>query len=64
MMPGQDLPISVDPDLTPVGSTDGVGNMLALGKHVPIRAVGELIERADEDPGKLTYASAGRRWRS
>jgi len=30
-----------------------------FGKHVPFRTVGELIERAKKEPGKLSYASAG-----
>jgi tripartite-type tricarboxylate transporter receptor subunit TctC len=59
VMPGQKLPINVDTDLTPVASIAGVYNMLVFGKHVPFRTVGELIERAKKDPGKLTYASAG-----
>jgi tripartite-type tricarboxylate transporter receptor subunit TctC len=59
VMPGQKLPINVDTDLTPVSNIAGVYNMLVFGKHVPFRTVGELIERAKKEPGKLTYASAG-----
>ncbi|CAN5670428.1 tripartite tricarboxylate transporter substrate binding protein [soil metagenome] len=59
VMPGQKLPINVDTDLSPIGSVAGVYNMLVFGKHVPFRTVGELIERAKKEPGKLTYASAG-----
>lgn len=59
VMPGQKLPINVDTDLTPVCNVAGVYNMLVFGKHVPFRTVGELIERAKKEPGKLTYASAG-----
>jgi tripartite-type tricarboxylate transporter receptor subunit TctC len=59
VMPGQKLPINVDTDMTPVSNIAGVYNMLVFGKHVPFRTVGELIERAKKEPGKLTYASAG-----
>jgi tripartite-type tricarboxylate transporter receptor subunit TctC len=59
VMPGQKLPINVDTDLTPIGSVAGVYNMLVFGKHVPFRTVGELIERAKKEPGKVSYASAG-----
>jgi tripartite-type tricarboxylate transporter receptor subunit TctC len=59
VMPGQKLPINVDTDLTPISSIAGVYNMLVFGKHVTFRTVGELIERAKKEPGKLTYASAG-----
>lgn len=59
VMPGQKLPINVDADLSPIASVAGVYNMLVFGKHVPFRTVGELIERARKEPGKLTYASAG-----
>ncbi|MCW5733208.1 MAG: tripartite tricarboxylate transporter substrate binding protein [Enhydrobacter sp.] len=59
VMPGQKLPINVDVDLSPIASVAGVYNMLVFGKHVPFRTVGELIERAKKEPGKLTYASAG-----
>ena len=59
VMPGQKLPINVDTDLTPIANIAGVYNMLVFGKHVPFRAVPELIERAKKNPGKLSYASAG-----
>src|SRR5258708_7013876 len=59
VMPGQKLPINVDTDLSPIGSVAGVYNILVFAKHVPFRTVGELIERAKKEPGKLSYASAG-----
>jgi len=59
VMPGQKLPINVDTDLTPIANIVGVYNMLVVGKHVPFRTVPELIEHAKNNPGKLSYASAG-----
>jgi tripartite-type tricarboxylate transporter receptor subunit TctC len=59
VMPGQKLPINVDTDLTPIASVASVPNILVFGKHVKFRTVPALIEEAKNNPGKLTYASAG-----
>ncbi|HJQ59502.1 MAG TPA: tripartite tricarboxylate transporter substrate binding protein [Vineibacter sp.] len=59
VMPGQKLPIDVDKDLTPIANIAGVYNMLVVGKHVPFRTVPDIIAQAKQNPGKMTYASAG-----
>jgi tripartite-type tricarboxylate transporter receptor subunit TctC len=59
VMPGQKLTIDVDKELTPVSNLAGVYNMLVVGAPSPFKTVGEVIDFAKKNPGKLTYASSG-----
>jgi tripartite-type tricarboxylate transporter receptor subunit TctC len=59
VMPGQKLTIDVDKDLTPISNLAGVYNILVVGQGTPFKTVGEVIDFARKNPGKLTYASAG-----
>ena len=58
-MPGQVMPLDPDRDLTPVSNGVGIPNLLIASPEASFRGVPELIAQARENPGKLTYASAG-----
>ena len=58
-MPGQVMPLDPDRDLTPVSNGVGIPNLLIASPEASFRSVPELIAQARENPGKLTYASAG-----
>jgi tripartite-type tricarboxylate transporter receptor subunit TctC len=58
-MPGQVMPLDPDRDLTPVSNGVGIPNLLISSPDASFRSVPELIAQARENPGKLTYASAG-----
>ncbi len=53
--------LNFDPlkDLEPVVLAVSVAPALAVGNHLPVKTVAELIAHAKAHPGKLTYASAG-----
>ena len=53
--------LSYDPleDLAPVPLYGGVPNLLVVHPEVPAKTVGELIEHARANPGKLSFASNG-----
>jgi tripartite-type tricarboxylate transporter receptor subunit TctC len=53
--------LNYDPlrDLEPVLLAVSVAPAMAIGKHLPVNTVPELIAYAKANPGKLTYASAG-----
>jgi len=59
VMPGQKLTIDVDRDLTPISNLAGVYNILVVGSSSQFKTVGEVIDFAKKNPGKLTYASSG-----
>lgn len=58
-MPGQVMPLDVDRDLTPLSNGVGIPNLLIASPNAAFRDVPQLIAQARENPGKLTYASAG-----
>jgi tripartite-type tricarboxylate transporter receptor subunit TctC len=43
----------------PITVLGSVPNVIVAGSHVPVNSVGELIEYAKKNPGKLTFASQG-----
>jgi tripartite-type tricarboxylate transporter receptor subunit TctC len=49
----------VERDLTLVSNCVHVFNLLVVNNNVPVRTVGELIEYAKRNPGKLTNGSSG-----
>jgi tripartite-type tricarboxylate transporter receptor subunit TctC len=53
--------LNFDPlkDLEPVLLAVSVAPAMAIGNHLPVKTVPELIAYAKANPGKLTYASAG-----
>ncbi|HYR36311.1 MAG TPA: tripartite tricarboxylate transporter substrate binding protein [Burkholderiales bacterium] len=53
------LPYEVERDLTLVSNCLHVFNLLAVNNNLPVRTVGELIEYAKKNPGKLTNGSSG-----
>ena len=59
VMPGVRMPFDVDRDLTPIANVANVYNILVASPQAPFRSVAELIAYAKQNPGKLSYASAG-----
>lgn len=59
VMPGVRMPFDVDRDLTPIATVANVYNILVASPQAPFRTIPELIAHARQNPGKLTYASAG-----
>src|SRR4051812_18232050 len=53
------LPYEVERDLTLVSNCVRVFNMLAVTNGLAVRTVGELIEYAKKNPGKLANGSSG-----
>jgi tripartite-type tricarboxylate transporter receptor subunit TctC len=58
-LPGQVMPLDPDRDLTPISNGVGIPNLLIVHPRAPFTSVPELIGHAVENPGRLTYASAG-----
>jgi tripartite-type tricarboxylate transporter receptor subunit TctC len=59
VMPGLRMPFDVDRDLTPIANVANVYNILVASPQAPFRTIAELIAYAKQNPGKLSYASAG-----
>ena len=53
------LPYDVERDLTLISNCLHVFNLLAVNNSLPVHSVGELIEYAKKNPGKLTNGSSG-----
>ena len=53
------LPYDVERDLTLISNCLHVFNLLAVNNNLPVHSVGELIEYAKKNPGKLTNGSSG-----
>lgn len=53
------LPYDPKRDFVPVGMFATVPNLITVHPSVPVKTIGELIEHAKKNPGKLNYASAG-----
>src|SRR6202521_1634240 len=53
------LPFDPRKDLAPVALVASTTNFLVVGQKSPARSVGELVEYARRNPGKLSYASSG-----
>ena len=53
--------LAFDPlvDLEPVLLAVSVAPAMAVGNHLPVKSIAELIAHAKANPGKLNYASAG-----
>jgi tripartite-type tricarboxylate transporter receptor subunit TctC len=53
------MPFDVTRDLAPVVWGISLDNVLMVNPGLPVKTLGELIEFAKKNPGKLNYASAG-----
>jgi tripartite-type tricarboxylate transporter receptor subunit TctC len=53
------LPFDPISDLEPVVLAVSVAPAMAVGNHLPVRSVSELIAFAKVNPGRVTFASAG-----
>lgn len=53
------LPYDPIKDFAPISLTATTGNMVVVNAKLPITSIAELVAYAKENPGKLTYASAG-----
>jgi tripartite-type tricarboxylate transporter receptor subunit TctC len=48
-----------DKELLPIVNIAGVDNLIYVNPTLPFRTVGDIIDYAKKNPGKLTYASSG-----
>lgn len=53
------VPYDVEKDLTLVSNCVRVFNLLAVNNALPVRTVGELVDYAKRNPGRLTMGSGG-----
>jgi tripartite-type tricarboxylate transporter receptor subunit TctC len=58
-LPGMNLPISVERDLTPLADLAGIYTVLVAHPGAPFRDVPGLIAHARANPGAIAYGSAG-----
>ncbi len=54
-----DLPYDPAKDLVPVAMVGGVGSILYVRNSLDVHSFQQLLERARQKPGELTYGSAG-----
>ncbi len=57
--PKTPLPFDPAKDLTPVGSLWDTGTVLVANSSLPASTIGELIDYAKKNPGKLYYGTTG-----
>lgn len=55
----KDLPFNVLTDFTPVASLISSTLYFVVRKDLPVNTIGELVEYAKRNPGKVTYTSPG-----
>jgi tripartite-type tricarboxylate transporter receptor subunit TctC len=55
----RDLPYDPARDLVPIAMVGGVGSVLYVRQSLDITSLQQLIDRARQNPGQLTYGSAG-----
>jgi tripartite-type tricarboxylate transporter receptor subunit TctC len=53
------MPYDAIKDFAPISLLATVPNILVVNPKLPVRSVGQLIDYANANPGKITYASAG-----
>ena len=53
------VPYDVDKDLTLIGNSFKVVNMMIVNNDLPVKTVGELIAYAKKNPGKIAFGSGG-----
>ena len=59
VMPNTKLGYDPDKDLLPIVNIAGLDNLIYVNPKLPFRTVGDIIDYAKKNPGKLTYASSG-----
>jgi tripartite-type tricarboxylate transporter receptor subunit TctC len=55
----KNLPYDADKDFVPLQPVLTYPNVLVVSQNSPIKSVGELIEYAKQNPGKMTFATNG-----
>lgn len=58
-VPGSQIPLDLDRELTPVCNLTGTPMALIVPANAPDRSLAELVARAKSRPGELSYASTG-----
>lgn len=53
------LPYSVDKDLIPIGQMFSIYNVLIVPAQSAVKSVAELVEKAKQSPGELSYGASG-----
>jgi tripartite-type tricarboxylate transporter receptor subunit TctC len=53
------LPFDIEKDFVPITVAAEIPNILVINPNVPAHSVQELVALAKQEPGKLTFASAG-----
>lgn len=53
------VPYDVDKDLTLIGNSFKVVNMMIVNNNLPVKNVAELIDYAKKNPGKIAFGSGG-----
>lgn len=53
------LPYNVDKDLTPIGQMFSIYNVLIVPADSPVKTVADLVAKAKQNPGKLSYGASG-----
>lgn len=53
------LPYSVDKELMPIGQMFSIYNVLIVPEQSPLRSVADLVEKAKQNPGKLSFGASG-----
>lgn len=59
VMPGAKLGYDPDKELLPIVNIAGLDNLIYVNPKLPFKTVGDIIDYAKKNPGKLTYASSG-----
>ena len=53
------LPYSVDKELMPIGQMFSIYNVLIVPAQSPLRSVADLVQKAKQNPGKLSFGASG-----
>lgn len=53
------MPYDASKDFELVGMYSVVGNMVSVNPSLPVKSIKELVEYSKQNPGKLSYSSAG-----
>jgi tripartite-type tricarboxylate transporter receptor subunit TctC len=59
VVPGSQIPLDLDKDLTPICNLVGVPMALIVRMDAPFKTIPEFVAYAKANPGKVSYASTG-----
>ncbi|MBS0541230.1 MAG: tripartite tricarboxylate transporter substrate binding protein [Proteobacteria bacterium] len=59
VVPGSNIPLDLDKELTPVANLVGVPMALIVRMDAPFKTIPEFVAYAKANPGKVSYASTG-----